>query len=203
MSNLPREELYERLDITYEYGRVRDQLSFIEKIALDTWYKNSLLLDENIEDDDCFVSKSLIEDAGEGLFANRDFSKGETITEYPTNNIFIDGTLISFVKGKCIKMPLDDKDPMYADWKNCIKKGRVMCYNIDTLPKNQRFKGFKVNDLDFIKDITKEEYVESKLSNCMFDDMFNIVAKRDIKKGEEIYVKYGEYWNSHFNQTTP
>ena len=146
MNNLPPQEVWEKIDIAYEYGKIREQLTFIEKIALDTWYKASLLLDEEVIDDDCFVSKSLIEGAGDGLFANRDFSKGETITEYPSTNIFIDETLISFVKGECKKMPLDIDT---SNWKNCVRCGRVLCYDIDELPINQRFRGFKANDLDF------------------------------------------------------
>jgi hypothetical protein len=189
------EEIFNKVDVAYEYGIIRDQLNFDERIVLDTWYKNSLLLDEDVVDDDCYVSKSNIDGAGDGLFANRMFKKGETITEYPSTNIFIDGTIIGFHKGSCHKVHPTHET---KKWTNKVKTGRIILYNIDELPKNQRFRGFKVNDNAYQPNIDKEGYTNNlHKNNATFDELFNIVATEDIYIGAEIYVGYGfAYWTS-------
>ena len=193
-------EIFESIDCAYEYGNIREQLQFEEKIALDTWYKNSLLLNENVVDNDCFVSKSLIEEAGDGLFANRDFKKGEMITEMPTKDIFIDGTIIGFSKGKSKKI---SKTCDTSKWENTISCGRIICYDIIELPNNQRFRGFKANDKAYNELVkSPEDYLENlKYNNSYFDGLFSIYANRDISKGEEIYVGYGyKFWRKSINQ---
>jgi hypothetical protein len=187
------QEVFDKADCAYEYGNIRDQLHFEEKMVLDTWYKNSLLLDEEIKDDSCFVSKSLIEGAGDGLFAGRDFKKGEIITEYPSTNIFIDGTIIGFSKGKCHKVPPDAEN---NTWINKVKTGRIILYNITELPINERFMAFKANDRAYQLNIDEEGYSNNlDKNNCMFDELFSLVAYKDIKEGEELYVGYGfGYW---------
>ena len=188
------QEVFDKTDCAYEYGIIRDQLHFEEKMVLDTWYKNSLLLDEDIKDDSCFVSKSLIEGAGDGLFAGRNFKKGETITEYPSTNIFIDGTIIGFSKGKCHKVSPKDED---TTWINKVRTGRIILYNITELPTNERFKAFKANDKAWKPNIEEEDYYNNLDKNiCNFDDLFSLIAHRDINEGEELYVGYGfKYWS--------
>ena len=188
-----QEEIFNKIDVAYEYGIIRDQLHFEEKMVLDTWYKNSLLLDEDVKDDSCFVAKSNIDGAGDGLFANRNFKKGETITEYPPNNIFIDGTIIGFCKGKCHKV---HPTAEIIAWTNKVKTGRIILYNIDELPNNQRFRGFKVNDKAYQENIDEDGYTNNlDKNNATFDELFNIVATEDILQGQEIYVGYGfKYW---------
>ena len=190
------EEVFDKVDVAYEYGKVRDELHLEEKMILDIWYKNSLLEDENVKDDGCFVSKSLIEGGGDGLFANKDFKKGDMISEYPSTNIFINGSIIGFKKGKCHKLHPKLETQM-GDWVNKVKTGRICLYNIDNLPTNERFRGFKANDFAYKENINREEYDENKnvLNNVFYDDLFSLIALRDINKGEEIGVSYGfGYW---------
>ena len=198
MNTLSREEMWEDVDITYAFGLLRDGFDFESKIIFDTWYKNAKLTDEDVEDNNTIIDTSNIEGAGEGLFANKDFKEGDVITEYPSYNITIEGTCVGFKKGKGFKIPLDE---LSTKWHNCVRCQNILCYDIVEVPKNQRFKCHKTNDKSYRENITKEEYlsVENQhLNNCRFDELFSLVANRDIKYGEELYVAYGiSYWEGN------
>lgn len=190
-------EAYESVDITYAFGIQREQMDFEAKIIFDTWYKNSLLMDEDVEDNNTLITKSNIEGSGEGLFANKDFKEGDLITEYPSYNLTINQTCVGFKKGKAYKIPLEE---LFSKWENCVLSSNILCFDIVETPKNERFKCHKTNDNSYRENITKEEYLSTKnqlLNNCKFDDLFSLYAKRDILKGEELYVGYGvAYWTS-------
>lgn len=196
-NTLTEKDEYDNIDITYAFGLLRESMSFETKIIFDTWYKNALLTDEDVEDNNTLITKSNIEGSGEGLFANKDFKEGDLITEYPSYNITINKTCVGFKKGKAFKIPLDE---LFSKWENCVLSNEILCYDIVEVPKNQRFRCHKSNDKSYRENITKEEYLSvenQKLNNCKFDELFSLYAKKDILKGEELYVGYGvEYWNT-------
>tara|TARA_R110000824_G_scaffold95630_3_gene229926 strand:- start:8120 stop:8743 length:624 start_codon:yes stop_codon:yes gene_type:complete len=198
MDRKEQEKLWEDVDITYAFSLLREGFDFEEKIIFDTWYKNAKLTDEIVEDNDTIIDTSNIEGSGEGLFANKDFKEGDVITEYPSYNLTIEGTCVGFKKGIGFKIPIDE---LNSEWQNCIKCKNILCYDIVEVPKNQRFKSHKANDKCYRENITIEEYlsVENQhLNNCKFDELFSLVAKKDIKYGEELFVSYGvRFWKGN------
>jgi uncharacterized protein len=121
------------------------------------------------------VKKSKLPKAGKGLFTTKPIKKGEKVIEYK-------GEIINWKEYE--KRVAENKDGylFYVNKNYCI----------DAFPTPQ-YKARYANDaagLSRVKGLT---------NNCNYDiieDKCYIVAKRDIKAGEEIFVNYTkEYWD--------
>lgn len=119
---------------------------------------------------DVEVKASSINNAGDGLFATKDFKKGDFICWY--NGVFIEPPVIEngyYDSDYLLKIPGSD---LYIDAEDPLS-----CYG--------RF----IND-----------GLSKKNSNCKFidyDDVYaaGVIATRKIKQGDEIFVSYGhDYW---------
>lgn len=140
------------------------------------------------------VKKSKINGyAGEGVFATEDISKGEFITVYPVHFI-----ILKEEKGKqiahCEKLYDLKTDMTPLDRCKDFVMGLTEDFSImgDPQQKNDlRLVGHKINDNGY--DGT-ENYLGNEKANCVYY-LLDIVACKDIEKGEELSIRYGcEYW---------
>ncbi len=124
------------------------------------------------------IKESSLLNAGQGLWAERDFKRGDIICKY-------EGEKVTW-KECCRRNDAYENICAYFFYiteRNCIDAQ----YNMDSFARYandaagiSRIKGIKNNS--YYKIIRKEPY---------------IVASRNIKAGEEIFVAYGRaYWNS-------
>ena len=125
--------------------------------------KNNASLKNNSYIDKISVRQSLIPNSGRGVFAEKDFKKGEVI----------------------------EVCPLLTDYKKNFANSKIKDYTF-----RSKFKP------------DQEVIVFGMCSMYNHSDNFNVghnqdpenmifTAARDIKKGEELYVNYGEnYWNS-------
>ena len=120
-----------------------------------------------IIDNDNVIKKSLIPDSGRGVFAQKDYKKGDIVeqciilldyAEELSETIFNDYSWSDTHNDKEVSIiPVTGKCNLFNDSDN---------YNVDT-------------EYDLDKTIMK------------------MTANRDIKKGEELYISYGDdYWES-------
>ena len=109
------------------------------------------------------VRQSLIHNGGRGVFAEKDFKKGEVI----------------------------EVCPLLTDYKKNFEKSKI---------KDYTFKSKFKPDQEVIVFGMCSMYNHSDKFNVLHNqDPENMIftAARDIKKGEELYVNYGnDYWNS-------
>lgn len=122
------------------------------------------------------VKKSQLPSAGKGLFTTKDIKKGSKIIEYR-------GEVIDW-KEYC-KRVKDDKDGYLAfiSRKKCID-----AYN------TPQYKARYANDAE---GLIKIKGIKNNAEYQIIDDKVYIVATRDIKAGEEIFVSYSkDYWNA-------
>ncbi len=170
----------------------------------------------DFELDKCYIGKSEIKTAGDGLFAKNDILKGEIITFYP-------GDIASYVPNGDMIKPSHVSLEIYSQrFKNQfgsnIKKERedhamINEYTYD-LDQNYRIIGSPhfIKDTNymghFINDGAKLDSTESNKvylttsplkSNCRFYNLKDlhvaIIATKNIKKDEEFFITYGkEYW---------
>ncbi len=169
--------------------------------------------------DTCYVEKSEIKTAGNGLFAKNDILKDEVITFYPSD-------IASYVPNGDISKPGHISVETYSQrfetqFGENIKKeredrARINEYTYD-LDQNYRIIGSPYFTKDttylghFINDGAKSDSTESNKvyltisslkSNCRFyhlkDLHVAIIATKNIQKDEEFYITYGvEYWESY------
>lgn len=128
---------------------------------------------------DFIVKKSLLPEAGLGLFANRDFKKGESLGPY---------------KGKLLTMEECYKEKYLPYWSHMLdiehlKKGkyvaihppkRMLLRYINHAPSKvngKKVKGKKAINVEF-SEIPDPPYIE-------------IVTIKEVKKGDEFYLYYG------------
>ena len=169
--------------------------------------------------DKCYIEKSKIESAGNGLFAKKDISQGEIITFYP-------GDIASFLPNEDQIKPEHVSLETYSQrfknqFEKNIKKERdanammnKYTYNVDKkyriigspyFKDDTNYMGHFINDGSKLNPSdTSKEYLEASLlkSNCgyfhMKDLLIGIVATENIKKYEELYIPYGEeYWENY------
>lgn len=117
------------------------------------------------------VRRSLIKNAGDGLFATRTFFKGEVLGVYR-------GRVLSLLQAH----QLQDRDYLmggfginaHVDARFALNaEGRYVNDNFDTTKLNAEFEKLKA------------------------ERIANVRATRDIQAGEEIYASYGEtYWRA-------
>lgn len=122
------------------------------------------------------VKKSQLPGAGMGLFTTKDIKKGCKIIEYR-------GEIIDW-KEYC-KRVKEDKDGYlaYISRKKCID-----AYN------TPQYKARYANDAE---GLIKNKKFKNNAEYQIINDKVYIVATRDIRAGEEIFVSYSkEYWNA-------
>lgn len=119
-----------------------------------------------------YLKKSQLPNAGQGLFTKKAIKKGENIIEYK-------GRIQTWKEA--VKENRDNPYLFYINSKtviNPIKSKKLLAHFANDANGTVKIKGLK-NNADY----------ELEGSRCF------IVATRNIKKGEEIFVDYGKaYW---------
>ncbi len=121
------------------------------------------------------VKTSLLPNAGKGLFTNKAIKKDSKIIEYK-------GEIIDWKE--YTKRVKEDKDGylFFISNKRCIDAFST-----------PRYKARFANDAE---GLSKVKGLKNNAVYDIFDDRCFIVATRDIKAGEEIFVSYTkEYWD--------
>lgn len=122
------------------------------------------------------VKKSRLPGAGKGLFTTKDIKKGSKIIEYR-------GEIIDW-KEYC-KRVKEDKDGYMAF------VSRNKCIDAYNTPQ---YKARYANDAN---GLIKSKKYKNNAEYQIIDDKVYIVATRDIKAGEEIFVDYSkDYWDA-------
>jgi uncharacterized protein len=123
-----------------------------------------------------YIKDSTIPGAGMGLFTDIDIKKGEIVTEYC-------GEKITWKECEKRNEAMDGLNSyyLYISKNNCI----------DALHALDTFGRYANDAVGFVR-------VAGKKNNCEYHIIKKkpyIVAKKNIKAGEEIFVSYGkEYW---------
>lgn len=151
---------------------------------------------------------------GKGVFAKKDIKKGQIVTLYPGDiAIYLpegnngDKTLsYNFFSDRMSSRAEEGKN-YYLDMSrySCSIDSKHIISGCPDFTDNPSYLGHMINDR-FVCDhdkITPEIYFELSLkkTNSMFVPIADniqvaVVARRDIKAGEEIFVSYGvQYWN--------
>jgi len=126
--------------------------------------------DQDVENVRTFIKKSTIPNADKGLFANKSIKKGDTVAQYI---------------GVYVPMHFIDLDYYNSDYLLQFPQ-ELMC--IDASDKLSCY-GRYVNDS------LSRKQINVKITKDMADDGAKLIAIRDIKKKEEIFMSYGiEYW---------
>jgi hypothetical protein len=157
----------------------------------------------------CCVQSSTIQGAGNGLFASRDIASGELITLYPADAILFRNGEKEEVTGV-----------LYGTKEHCpsLTRDEARAYEIRISPTHSivgdrdrttdlAYLGHICNDGAILVDATDEArtfYSKSSVlaANAAFLDIsggchVGLFALRDISRGSEIFVSYGEwYWLS-------
>jgi len=121
------------------------------------------------------VKKSKLPNAGKGLFTTKSIKSGSKVIEYK-------GEIITW---KQYKVRVDNNEDGYLFFIN-----KQVC--IDAFPTPQ-YKARFANDAE---GLSKIKGVKNNSEYEIFGNKCFIVAKRDIKAGEEIFVDYTkEYWD--------
>jgi SET domain-containing protein len=121
------------------------------------------------------VKKSKLPNAGKGLFTTKSIKSGSKVIEYK-------GEIITW---KQYKVRVDNNEDGYLFFIN-----KQVC--IDAFPTPQ-YKARFANDAEGLSRI---KGVKNNSEYEIFGNKCFIVAKRDIKAGEEIFVDYTkEYWD--------
>ena len=123
------------------------------------------------------IAPSKIPKAGLGLFARRDFSKGERIC---------------YIKGKVIPNKVIERK---KDWGERGKYFIELGENTLDVYDTHSF-GRYANDAEGFTKI-KGLKNNSEFCQCRNGKMVYVAATKDIKAGQEIFIHYGiEYWDS-------
>jgi uncharacterized protein len=121
------------------------------------------------------VKTSRLPKAGKGLFTTKAIKKGQKVIEYK-------GEIINWAQYKERVTRNEDGYLFYISKKRCI----------DAYPTPQ-YKARYANDAEGLSRI---QGVKNNCEYEVFDQRCFIVARRDIKAGEEIFVDYTkEYWD--------
>lgn len=125
----------------------------------------------NEKDDDVILEISTIPNAGYGVFANRDFKKGETVTIYSGRLVtdYDDHTYVLEIR-KNPALYIDGRYPLHikhlGSFINHCSKNENIRISYDSNPKRNPKKVVKM------------------------------IAHKNIKKGEELFWDYGSnYWD--------
>lgn len=143
-----------------------------------------------------YIKKSKIHRLG--VFANKDFNKGESITRYPSHYIF---KLNQYAFFNINLKPNDNfKDYSFDLDDNITINGDPRFINNMSLVGHICNDGYKHNfETNSKKNRNKYNKKAKEYNNSVFvpcdDRIVNIVSSKQIKKDEEILVAYGfNYW---------
>lgn len=210
--DLTKEELGRRFADARDYYRKTNEMSQ-ENVCL-SFLRTRL---PNLRLNRCFVAQSTIRNAGRGLFANRDIAQGELVTLYPGDALLIwNKTVGDFGQGEVGVMfgphvtGVDrDAGRLSTDEARSfeLKVGPRHSIVADPLlTDDAAYLGHMANDGAILTQRdNKARELYSKMTvarhNAAFFVMegchFVMVATNQIRKGEEIFVSYGEgYWLS-------
>jgi hypothetical protein len=178
----------------------------------------------------CYVATSLIEEAGNGVFAGRDIAEGELITLYPGDAVLLQSPTKNDDDADDADADVSSSTPsvvgvMFGNHvvgadRNTSRvathdaRGYEMEINQYTTivgdpligGSNQAYLGHFVNDgasLHEFDTASREHYATATASKCnaahfvLEGAHMGTVATRDIPKGDEVFVSYGDgYWLS-------
>ncbi len=127
-------------------------------------------------EDNLIIKKSMIPNSGKGVFTKIDIEKDEIVTEYT-------GEKVSHTIGTARYILNQSDSLVYLNKK----------YFIDSRTDKNCFASF-INDATGLNKTTlKNNVLMIKARGRIF-----VVAKRNIKKGEELLISYGKnYWTSN------
>ena len=140
------------------------------------------------------IKDSKLKNAGKGLFTNIDIPKNQVVCFYPVKLIqdlefcdifYKDGNGEPFTPEKT----QENKELVFGgDYNLNMYPFRLITDNF--IPPNKCYLAHLPNDRAYHPDKT----YKPQLNNCEFEGL-NLVSKRDIKAGEELFVTYGkDYW---------
>lgn len=202
----------------FKTDRPDGKKAYLDTVKIDTL--SFIMQDDNI--DNVEVKSSPVH--GKGVFATKNIKEGDLITLYP-------GDIVAYIpdaNGKDknhLVLPFYSERMEKANSEASNKKENIYDlyssykYNVNDhytiigcpeFTDNPSYCGHLINDrCDFDK-ITPEIYsklsllkTNSKFVNIARDSHVVIVARRDIVKGEEIFISYGVgYWETHLKRLT-
>ncbi len=160
------------------------------------------------------IGKSLIPDAGWGLFATKDFKTGDKLTRYDGYNL----PYHEIHEGDAISQKIDIDEDIYniLTHQDYILEenegGCIYGYKKEYLDRHPDAGwGSMINDRFTVKEWTEEsakKYIEDRggkgiisgdIYNCM-TRKYDVIALRDIRVGEELYCHYGiSFWLKKLN----
>lgn len=125
------------------------------------------------------VKRSTIPNAGNGLFAKREFKRGELVRHQPHEGVAKKGTSSKFLS----KRQIERKYP-----------GEMLApYGIQL--SSNRFRDDCRTNAGVVRYANDKRRAAS--NNAVLTSTGNIRLKKGVKKGEEIFVSYGRgYWDS-------
>jgi hypothetical protein len=154
------------------------------------------------------IKKSLIENAGNGLFATKKYKKGDLICFYDCeerNINSIDDFVYSIINPFNKKLYIGYRDLMNENGTGQFINDYCM-FNLNDYDRNEN--GFYKLSSRMINDKIREyvhiskthQNIEFKNNNT---NLLNIYASKDINENDELYLHYGiEYWISKIQLTT-
>lgn len=182
---------------------VRD-MKLKENIPLDNeinsnTFEISILFNSRVK-----LDQSTIKRGGFGVFATDEIKKNSVVTFYPPHYVIYmdkreDANRIESIKisDETKKKPFSQK--LLKEYRYDVTKDISICGNND-LVESKSLLGHMINDSEvYNDDLDPDEYLEksNKKSNVKFVNVNNanvtivVIATRDIKKGEELFVTYG------------
>ena len=150
---------------------------------------------EGLEEDNVYIAPSTIQGAGRGVFANKNFKRGDYLAFY--DGTIIDNTHEITEQERIYALPLDDKTHRIIGFKQPTNKDGVAQLINDYV----RFVFPDIYELsDFVRKIG-HYFMESLNNSNVFTksrkigEQINFYASEDLKKGQELFFTYGtRYW---------
>ena len=133
------------------------------------------------------VKPSTIPEGGNGLYADRDFAKGEWVT-------FYDGDVREV--GKQEKQSLSTGS--HSDWCHVVSVDQFTVIHTPTEPSTGDGGGGFINDGVNIFSPSNVRSVRDSERKMVL-----VKATRDIKKGEELFISYGNHFWNRFKDCLP
>jgi uncharacterized protein len=135
--------------------------------------------DETPEDVHVVIKKSTIKGAGKGIFAKHDIKKGITVAQYIGVMVpmyFVD---LNFYDSDYIFQSINELLAIDAN-------DPLSCYG------------------RYANDSLSQMKINVKFTKAMNEDGAKLIAIKDIKKGDEIFISYGyNYWSGERLKTLP
>lgn len=161
----------------------------------------------------CYVAKSSIAAAGNGIFAGRNIAAGELVTLYPGDGLRI-GEEATLWTVQASDGTLGEPDASLLDRGKDYEReveahGSVSLMGDPCLVDDPAYLGHMINDgVTCTREALRNAYLaESSLvcnvhQVCLHGCHVAILATRDILQDEELFMAYGaRYWTSRFSST--